>query len=1176
MKLIKFLFGFFLVVIALITLFWGGIMIVLQTKQGQEWALKHSLAFIENRTGLTFQAEKIEFIFPLTLRLENLSILKESEKLAEIHQIDLSCLYTYLWQGKVICSNLNINRVMLYSSGQIQSPSADISDQRIDHLLPFYLKIENIRIADVRIAPSLIQQLALNERLEHFTFDLKGVISNNPFKSSISAHLLLTATDLTNQFSPIQMGIDAQNGQLSLSLHTDTMPLAETGFNSNLALYAAAPFNTWMNLAKNLSLHDSPVEGRFKMILQDKQTVITSQYRLLSLQEIELYKTLITTPFLELQGESLLDRELVKYASFKGEMHEADNRIFLQGTVKGPYSHLLFDVEANAPQLIIKNQLISNVKVLVTAAYLTDRAQGWIALECESNQIPCKAASGFTWNNNRNGLLSTDFYIEVLESELTGELTIHPSDLMINGYIYADHAPLQPLGQLAGIPLEGLIDLNLIFKTFVDGSSKKQQGVACKLTGNNLHWQELTINQLTLNANWDQSRVDLKTFLQADQIKWKQTNIDQAYVEVDWTNFRKDPEGYLRFTFQNGVDSPWEMKGEGLWHFDKDLIEFNLTQLNGLYANVPFYLLQPIDFSYSPGKIRLAPLNLKWGEGQMSADFSLDSDQFSLNFKTNSISSNLWHTIYPLFPFSGNASAFGHLEGSLQKPEGQVEFEFQNIQISEKYLVKRTSLEGTVQLAIDTKGVSINSQIFGIGRNPLILKGTLPFQLSLSPFTFKENEVLPFSLDINAEGELDTYLHHFVKDFPNISGQAKMAIQLNGKMNKPQVYGNLDVYNATYESQDTGTIYQNINARLEGDGSKIVLRTLSAEDSKGGTITGDGVIEMDEQQNYPYRFNIQASHLYILNSDYASISASGPLSLIGKQKKGKLQGNLKVEHATIQLEEALPKQIKTIDINYINLPVGHRPPLAEANANTALDLDIKLNAAEVLIEGNHLKSSWKGEIEITGNTNQPLLFGDLRISGGEYDLKGKTFNLSQGSIHFAGSAAKKTTLYVVASKEIDPIKVEMIVKGPLNKLGVSFRSNPPMSQREVLSYILFGRGISDITPGEGDTLNQSFVSLNASDASDEKQDLLARIRNNIGIDRLDFTASGEGENKDVSLQVGKYVWKDVLVSLNKSIGAASDRLAIEAKLTKNLKAQAEVEIGSSSQGKVSLKWKRDY
>ena len=164
----------------------------------------------------------------------------------------------------------------------------------------------------------------------------------------------------------------------------------------------------------------------------------------------------------------------------------------------------------------------------------------------------------------------------------------------------------------------------------------------------------------------------------------------------------------------------------------------------------------------------------------------------------------------------------------------------------------------------------------------------------------------------------------------------------------------------------------------------------------------------------------------------------------------------------------------------------------------------------------------------------------------------------------------------MTSKDIDRIQAEIIVKGPVNKPAINFRSNPPLSQREVLSYILFNRGISDITPGQGDELTQSFMSLNSNEQTSRSNDFLSRVRNNIGIDRLDFAAC-DNQNKEFALQAGRYLTENIYVSINKSITDAAS-VAVEAKLHKNLKLQADQSFlgDDPAQFRMSLKWKKDY
>lgn len=58
------------------------------------------------------------------------------------------------------------------------------------------------------------------------------------------------------------------------------------------------------------------------------------------------------------------------------------------------------------------------------------------------------------------------------------------------------------------------------------------------------------------------------------------------------------------------------------------------------------------------------------------------------------------------------------------------------------------------------------------------------------------------------------------------------------------------------------------------------------------------------------------------------------------------------------------------------------------------------------------------------------------------------------------------------------------------------------------------------------------------------------------------------------MQVGKYLSKGVFVKLSKDVTNEVNRVGVEAKVHKNVSVQAEV--GDDSEGKVMLRWKKDY
>lgn len=1289
MKVLKFFTKMIFACLLLILIFWAIALGTLQTKQGQAWAISRLIAYLENKTQTEIQIGKIYFSFPLGLQLEDVSLSQDDHLILSIKDLEIRCSLPHIVQGRLVFSKLQASNLAIQQLFQRTKPASNQSSRSWDAPpLPFYVKLENINIQQVRLGPDIINMLDLpddiRQILQSSFFNFQGMVSNNPFRGSLTAHLLITAKSEHSDLTPYCLGIDTQNHQLSLSLHCRDFSLQTLAadlpsqLKAHLALSASAPVSSWQNLAQNVPQQDiSPIEGHFKLSLDStvedatllssligQQASLRGRYLLRSKTEVELLDLKIDHPNYSMEGDAVLTHDFtIQNGNFKGEIENLDRfqpwlgkdmqgKITFEGHVSGPFKSPSLILSCDSPRLMLSQHLFQNVHSSVRTSFESKSWNGFLTLALDYHNTPWKGETFFDWNNHQH---FTFYQLQVngMRSHLEGEVTCYSPDYIWKGALEARISNLNDLSHFFDIPISGEGVLKLHLAPVLDVNQQKRQGIQAALIGKSLRWIDGQAEQLTLNVDIDPIQkgaqfFDVRSHLEGQQVSWKdyfigeinansthqvdaiQLNLSHLATEwkaqdVQWPmgkaarvegqarlhNPLQVIEGTIQIYVQNmqtpmthleelaGSSTfhpsqkqwPFQFNGrgtwkdhfqiaaEGYWHFTSDSIEIQANRLSGQFGPYPLYLKRPVHFMSRLQGMQLAGLHLQFGEAEIQGEFHLDQQQVLSTFKTNDIPSELFHYIVPELPLTGRATFQGRLEGLVHEPRGQFQIDLHQIQIVEDIFANKPLIGGRVHLDLNAKGMQVNSELNGIGHTPLLVSGNLPISLSLNPFDFKTDAQLPFNLALNAEGELDPYLHLFYNDTTNLSGHAKIALRLTGQMNAPQIQGHVDLVNGAYESLSTGALYHNIQAHLEGDGSKIVLKQFSAQDNKQGSIAATGLLALDAAKQFPFEFKITPSHIFILDSDYAGISASGPLNLIGNLKQSKLSGELTIDKAVVHLEETLPRQIKTVDVKYINLAEGEHHPnvLEKKEKNSTVELDIKLQAPQdIVIEGNHLKSEWKGSLAVTGTTDNPQLHGDLRITQGSYDLNGKVFNLNQGNIHFAGAPDKKTTLYIVASKEIDRINAEIIVKGPVTKPVISFRSNPPLSQREVLSYILFNRGISDITTGQGDQLSQSFMSLNSSEQQTKaSDDFLSRLRNNIGIDRLDFTTNST-ENKDIGLQVGKNITENITVTVNQSMTSVSPIIAVEAKLRKNLKAQAETGVIADAPVKMSLKWKKDY
>lgn len=333
-----------------------------------------------------------------------------------------------------------------------------------------------------------------------------------------------------------------------------------------------------------------------------------------------------------------------------------------------------------------------------------------------------------------------------------------------------------------------------------------------------------------------------------------------------------------------------------------------------------------------------------------------------------------------------------------------------------------------------------------------------------------------------------------------------------------------------------------------------------------------------EQKQYEGKISIDngLAEIYPLG---IKTQASGRLLLKGDLKGAILEGRLASHSLRMQLPKKSPALANPLIV--IRPQMSQTTPAKQTKKFPfPLSFNVKLQIpGSGKLKNDSLNSNWKGELSLQGTPLAPELYGEFKLEDGSYLFRGKSLKLSEGTITFAGHPEKKTSLYVIAEIENGSKKFEAIIKGPIRNPAISFRSNPPLSQREILAWILFNRGVGDITFFQGTELNHSLTKLSAAGSYDGP-DILTRIGNIFGLDHVDINSSEEGNGSDVSLKVGKYLNKNTLLSISKNVSSNGEKtgpsstLSIETNLWENYKLQAE--IGDDHSGKFNLLWKKDY
>ena len=139
--------------------------------------------------------------------------------------------------------------------------------------------------------------------------------------------------------------------------------------------------------------------------------------------------------------------------------------------------------------------------------------------------------------------------------------------------------------------------------------------------------------------------------------------------------------------------------------------------------------------------------------------------------------------------------------------------------------------------------------------------------------------------------------------------------------------------------------------------------------------------------------------------------------------------------------------------------------------------------------------------------------------------------------------------------------------GPINEPHLSFQSIPPLPVGSILSYVLFGEDLSEIN------LIQAAKLIGALSKLSGEQNPSGPL----GIDKLRIAATpldSEG-GETTPLQVGKYVTRGLLVSVNEGSEGNLSNMSVEIDLINGWSFIAESDQ-TEEQGKFTIKWNLSY
>lgn len=657
-----------------------------------------------------------------------------------------------------------------------------------------------------------------------------------------------------------------------------------------------------------------------------------------------------------------------------------------------------------------------------------------------------------------------------------------------------------------------------------------------------LYYGELFAHEASLYSDLSTLEFDL----QIHDGKWRELKIESANFE---TNRSQDNWPYRLF-----LDGKWkhplEIRSDGYWNDD---LFVHVENLDGIFFDHPLVLEKPTDISWKEHRLTISDTNVSLGDGELTG--KIDLNEITFNVKNGPLDI---FSLNPLdVPIDGTFDVICKLEGN----SGHAAIDIEQTAPFEAF----ASFEGElVKNLLDVKG-----DLFVKDKPLATLSASIPLTFSLYPLHAEVLYHKPAKGEVSFHGQIEQVLDFFDMGSHRLEGVCFGKFSLKQTLYTPKVEGALTFEDGYYENYVTGTILENISAQMTAENSHLFLNSLKAQGINGsGAIRAAGNFLLAPADLYPFHLDVDLASLPFAAIDLVQAKATGKLHIDGNKTSALAKGDLEIIDCALTIPDHIPRPPPELEVTYINKiqPIAHQ---AENNHPYPLFLDLEVTVPTLLIHGRGLQSEWLGNFHVGGTMDTIATQGSLTLKEGDFGFSSRNFSLTTGSLLFSGKEGQMPRIDLSGVIEIQSVQITANLQGPLDEPQLLFQSNPPLPLSSIMSLLLFGQEIGDLSGFQALELATSLTDMAGTGPG-----IMESTRRSLGIDRLRIVTDSE-DGERVSLQVGKYVADNVLVTFTQGVEDSAPNISIEVGIKGNITLQLESDQ-HQEQGKFTLKWHTSY
>ncbi len=466
----------------------------------------------------------------------------------------------------------------------------------------------------------------------------------------------------------------------------------------------------------------------------------------------------------------------------------------------------------------------------------------------------------------------------------------------------------------------------------------------------------------------------------------------------------------------------------------------------------------------------------------------------------------------------------------------------------------------------------------------------------------------------------------FTNSVEDLRGLLVADVQIEGSWDEPRLAGMLQIDNGRTGVPGLGVSFRDILGRAHMVGDSILIDTLRIG-GDGGFMDVGGWVRMEGLTSPRLNLDIHAQNLLVIDvPDFLTLAASGDVRLTGPLFQPVLTGTGVANRGVLHFADLVGKQVldledptnaDLIDLDYIReRHLGSRFQNRFLDSLRIVDLDLRVQD-DFYLRSNEANILLRGDLRVNKIQREYRLSGDLETLRGRYTLRignlvNRNFDVIRGSIRYFGTPDLDAQLDIVAEHKVTPvdrseqIPIVATISGTMRapRLRLTNRDGPPISESDLVSFLMFGKPAFDLSSGENQTSEEGalawgLAALSSALSSEVERTLISDI--GLPIDYLQIrpgaTPIRGSSVTSTTISAGWRLTRAMFITLSagfcpndqllnyKALGASLEwrfgthwrsSLSLEPVEACELTTQVDVGRGTRYQIGVDLLWEREF